>query len=121
MIVGRTLYSVPYLLIGKRLDARATAAAVEFYLDGELVKTHLFQPRGRRTDWPTCPSTRPRSSCAPRLVPIPGRAGLPGVRDAGRRPAVGERPVPLRQVQGVLQLCQRYGDALLEAACALAL
>src|SRR5207237_1856833 len=53
--VGRTLYSVPYRLIGKRLDARATAAMVQFFLDGELVKTHVFQPRGRRTDWAGLP------------------------------------------------------------------
>jgi hypothetical protein len=37
VVVGRTLYSVPYRLIGKRLDARATATSVEFYLDGEGV------------------------------------------------------------------------------------
>ena len=30
VVVGRTLYSVPWRLIGKRLDARATAAMVEF-------------------------------------------------------------------------------------------
>ena len=48
-------YSVPYRLIGKRLDAWATAAMVEFYLDGELVKTHAFQLRGRRTDWADLP------------------------------------------------------------------
>ena len=55
LLVGRTLYSVPWRLIGKRLDARATAAMVEFYLDGELVKTHPFTPRGRRTDWADLP------------------------------------------------------------------
>jgi hypothetical protein len=53
--VGRTLYSVPWRLIGKRLDVRATATMVEFYLDGELVKTHVLQPRGRRTDWADLP------------------------------------------------------------------
>ena len=55
VIVGGTLYSVPWRLIGKRLDARATAGMVEFYLDGQLVKTHAFQPRGRRTDWADLP------------------------------------------------------------------
>src|SRR5215472_2630196 len=55
VVVGRTLYSVPWRLIGKRLDARATAAAVELFLDGELVKTHVFTPRGRRTDWADLP------------------------------------------------------------------
>jgi len=67
-VVGRTLYSVPYRLIGKRLDARATAGMVEFYLDGELVKTHVFTPRGRRTDWADLPELmwNQRCGCQPR-------------------------------------------------------
>ena len=28
---------------------------MEFYLAGELVKTHVPQPRGRRTDWADLP------------------------------------------------------------------
>jgi hypothetical protein len=32
--VGRTLYSLPYRLIGVRLDARATAATVQFFVAG---------------------------------------------------------------------------------------
>jgi hypothetical protein len=41
--VGRTLYSLPYRLIGCHLDARATRQVVQFFLDGELVKTHPYQ------------------------------------------------------------------------------
>ena len=119
-MVGRTLYSVPYRLIGKRLDARATAAMVEFYLDGELVKTHLFQPRaGGAPTGPTCPSTRPGSSCAPRSW-CQSQAGMVGPACAA---LVGEllsvnALFRLRQAQGVLRLGQRHGDARLEAACA---
>src|SRR6266568_987861 len=39
--VGRTLYSVPWRHIGKTLDARSTAAMVQLFLGGELVKTHV--------------------------------------------------------------------------------
>src|SRR5262249_57311706 len=53
--VGRTLYSLPYRLIGQQLDARATPRLVEFFADGQLVKTHAFQARGRRTDWADLP------------------------------------------------------------------
>src|SRR6266704_3197751 len=91
----------PWRLTGTRLDARATAAMVEFYLDGELVKTHPFQPRGRRTDWADLPGhkagfymrtdLRPRrgnlvrADAAPRrerrldrgLQPPPAALGLP--------------------------------------------
>lgn len=56
--VGAALYSLPYHLIGQRLDARASAATVQFYLDGELVKTHPSQAKGRRTDWADLPQGR---------------------------------------------------------------
>lgn len=56
--VGKTLYSVPWRLIGKHLDARATAQVVQFYSDGELVKTHPAQARGRRTDWADLPEEK---------------------------------------------------------------
>ena len=122
VIVGRTLYSVPYRLIGKRLDVRATAAAVEFYLDGELVKTHLFQPRGRRTDWADLPEHK-TGFFMRTPVWCQSQAGLVGpacatlVADLLSVNALFR----LRQVQGVLRLGQRYGDARLEAACARAL
>ena len=71
--VGRTLYSLPYRLIGRHVDARATAVVVQFYLDGELVKTHPFQARGRRTDRPICPNISSGSSCATRRGVLPRR------------------------------------------------
>jgi transposase len=122
LLVGRTLYSVPYRLIGKRLDARATATSVEFYLDGELVKTHVFIPRGRRTDWADLPEHK-----AGFFMRTPAwchaQAGLVG---PGCATLVGELLAVnalfrLRQAQGVLRLGQRYGDGRLEAACARAL
>ena len=121
-LVGRTLYSVPYRLIGTRLDARATAAMVELFLDGELVKTHPFQPRGRRTDWADLPEhktgffMRTPAWCH-------AQAGMVGPACAtlvGELLAVNAL-FRLRQAQGVLRLGQRHGDARLEAACARAL
>ncbi len=117
--VGRTLYSLPYWLIGQRLDARATGTVVEFYLNGALVKTHPFQPRGRRTDWADLPEhksgffMRTPAWCQ-------AQAALVGPAcDA----LVGELLTVnalfrLRQAQGVLRLGQRHGDGRLEAACA---
>ena len=120
--VGRTLYSVPYRLIGKRLDVRATAAMVEFYLDGELVKTHVFAPRGRRTDWADLPEhktgffMRTPAWCQAQA----GMAGPACAALVGELLAVNAL-FRLRQAQGVLRLGQRYGDGRLEAACARAL
>jgi transposase len=120
--VGRTLYSVPYRLIGRQLDARATGTIVEFYDDGQLVKTHPFQPRGRRTDWADLPEhktgffMRTPAWCAAQAQLVgPACAALTGellsVNALFR----------LRQAQGVLRLGQKHGDARLEAACRRAL
>ncbi|MFE4518270.1 IS21 family transposase, partial [Kitasatospora sp. NPDC056783] len=48
--VGHTLYSVPWKLIGRRVDVRSTATMVQVFHDGELVKTHAALEQGKRTD-----------------------------------------------------------------------
>jgi len=120
--VGRTLYSLPYRLIGVQLDARATPRVVEFFLDGQLVKTHPFQARGRRTDWADLPEQkagffmRTPVWCRSQAVLVgPACDAL-----AGELLSVNAL-FRLRQVQGVLRLGQRHGDARLEAACARAI
>jgi len=113
---------VPYRLIGRRLDVRATGTLVEFYDDGQLVKTHTFVPRGRRTDWADLPEhktgffMRTPVWCA-------SQAQLAGPACAA---LVGEllsvnALFRLRQAQGVLRLGLKHGDARLEAACRRAL
>ncbi|MGA3221031.1 MAG: IS21 family transposase [Acidimicrobiales bacterium] len=116
--VGATLYSLPYRLIGTRLDARATSAAVQFFLVGELVKTHPFQAKGRRTDWADLPQERvgffmrnPNWCRAQAAVVGPACDAL-----VGELLALNAL-FRLRQAQGVLRFSQRYGDDRLEAAC----
>lgn len=48
--VGRTLYSVPWKLTGRKVDVRSTASMVQVFHDGELVKTHAALDQGKRTD-----------------------------------------------------------------------
>jgi len=48
--VGRTLYSVPWRLICRKVDVRSTATMVQVFLDGALVKTHAALDQGKRTD-----------------------------------------------------------------------
>ncbi|MEV6029475.1 IS21 family transposase, partial [Streptomyces sp. NPDC052036] len=48
--VGRTLYSVPWKLIGRRVDVRSTATMMQVFHEGELVKTHTALEQGKRTD-----------------------------------------------------------------------
>ena len=120
--IGKTLYSVPYRLIGSRLDARATGELVQLFLHGELIKTHPYQERGRRTDWADLPQERigffMRTPAWCRI-----QAGIVGPAcDA----LIGELLslnvlFRLRQAQGVLRLSERYGALRLEAACRRAL
>ena len=37
--VGKTIYSIPWRLIGQRLHARSTATMVQFFHNGTLVAT----------------------------------------------------------------------------------
>jgi hypothetical protein len=122
VMVGRPLYSVPWRLIGRRLDARATAAMAEFYLDGELVKTHVFIPRGRRTGWADLPGHKGGF-----FMPTPAwcqsqaaMAGPACAALAGELLAVNAL-FRLRQARGVLRPGQRHGDGRPGAACARAL
>ncbi len=121
-MVGRTLYSLPWRLIGVRLDARATPATVQFFVDSELVKTHPFQAKGRRTDWADLPPERigffmrtPAWCRTQAAVVGPGCEAL-----VGELLSVNAL-FRLRQAQGVLRLGQRDGDGRLEAACRRAL
>jgi transposase len=116
--VGRTLYSLAWRLIGVQLDARATASTVQFFRGGELVKTHPFQAKGRRTDWADLPPERigffmrTPTWCRTQAAMVgPACDAL-----VGELLAVNAL-FRLRQAQGVLRLGQRHGDDRLEAAC----
>jgi len=121
--VGGALYSVPFRLIGARLDVRVTEAMVSIYEDHEIVKSHARVGKGRRsTDWQDYPEAkaaffmRTPSWCRRRAKEIgPATtdliAGLLGVQALHR----------LRSAQGVVHLADTYGAARLELACALAI
>lgn len=120
--VGRTLYSLPWRHIGARVDARATGATVQFFINGELVKTHSFQAKGRKTDWADLPPERigffmrtPAWCRSQAAVVGPACEAL-----IGELLAVNAL-FRLRQAQGVLRLGERHGDRRLEAACQRAL
>jgi transposase len=120
--VGRTLYSVPYRLVGRRLDARATPNKVEIFDNGALVKTHPAQARGRRTDWADLPEERIGF-----FMRTPAWCRAQAAVNGPATEALIEELLSvnvlfrLRQAQGVLRLGQRHGFARLEAACRRAL
>ncbi|MFE9444588.1 hypothetical protein ACFYO2_37695 [Streptomyces sp. NPDC006602] len=56
--VGRTLYSVPWKLIGRKVDVRPTATMIQVFHDGQLVETHPALDQGKRTDKSDYPPER---------------------------------------------------------------
>nr|WP_307816628.1 IS21 family transposase [Streptomyces sp. CRPSP2-6A1] len=81
--VGRTLYSVPWKLIGRRVDVRSTATMVQIFQEGVLVKTHAALEQGKRTDKNDYP---PEKIAFQMRTPIwcRGQASQVGAMPAGR-------------------------------------
>jgi hypothetical protein len=122
--IGKALYSVPSVLLGAHLQARADAALVKLFHHGQLVKVHPRQrPGGRATDPNDLPSERTGYAMRDldRLVAAAARHGGSVGIYAQR---LLEVPLPwtrMRQVYRLLGLTRRYGAAAVEAACARAL
>lgn len=120
----RTLYSVPFALVGKRLWLRATDGQVSIFEDYRLVATH---PRGRKLGMrftvgahlpPEAQAffLQDRAWCAKQAAAIgPACAEFIAQLLADR---IVER---LRAAQALLRLAKSYGTERLEAACARAL
>ncbi|MFI0156060.1 IS21 family transposase [Streptomyces lydicus] len=120
--VGRTLYSVPWKLIGRRVDVRSTATVVQVFHDGDLVKTHAALDQGKRTDKNDYP---PEKIAFQMRTPMWCRTQASQVGDACREVIDQLLEVNalyrLRAAQGVLGLRKKYGDRRLESACTKAL
>jgi transposase len=118
----RHYYSVPYQLVGKRVDIRATATVVEAFHNGRRVASHLrSHARGRFT---TDPAHRPDSHrryaqwSPSRLVRWAEKIGphtAAVVEEVMRR-----RPHPeqgFRSCLGLIRLADRYSPERLDLAC----
>jgi hypothetical protein len=120
--VGRTLCSVPWKLIGRRVDVRSTQTMVQVFQDGELVKTHAALEQGKRTDRTDYP---PETIAFQMRTPIWCRSQAPEVGDACREVIDQLLEVNalyrLQAAQGVLGLKKKYSETRLEAACARAI
>jgi transposase len=121
--VDGALYSVPWRLVGRRVDVRSTPRLVEVFAGGELVKTHVRAQRGRRhTDWGDYPPEkvafleRTPAWCRQRAAD----AG-PHVGQLVAELLAGHAQHHLRAAQGVLRLAERYDAGRLDAACQRAL
>ncbi|MFI6743836.1 Mu transposase domain-containing protein [Nonomuraea sp. NPDC050451] len=120
--VGRTLYSVPWKLIGRRVDVRCTATMVQIFSDGTLVKTHAALEQGKRTDHNDYP---PEKIAFQMRTPVWCRTQADQIGQPCRQVVDHLLEVNalyrLRAAQGVVGLAAKYGETRLEAACAKAL
>ena len=117
--VAKTLYSVPYQYVGKKVDVKLGSQVVEIYLDYELIKTHTRGESGRRiTDWNDYP---PEKAAFFQRTPqwYRHKASLvgPSTREAIDSLLEEHASHRLRQCQGILRLAETYGKKRLEQAC----
>ena len=120
--VEKVLYSVPWRHIGKTADVRITGSMVQFFIGGQLVKTHPRKERGKQTDFGDYPPEkiafhmRTPQWCRKKAAEIgPACERLIGELLAGN---VLYR---LRSAQGVIGLADRHDPGRLETACATAI
>ena len=120
--VGKVLYSVPWRHIGKTADVRVTDTMVQFFIGGELVKTHPRRSWGKQTDFGDYPPEkiafhmRTPAWCRKQAAAV-GPACEQVIADLLADNALYR----LRAAQGVVGLADRHDPSRLEAACAKAI
>lgn len=122
--VERALYSAPTALLHKTVDVRIDKTTVRIYFGNELIKVHPRKPPGKRS---TDPSHYPAGKADYAMRSVDSVR----TRSAQLGPSIGafaerllEGPLPwakMRQAYGLLRLCDRYGAARVDAACARAI
>jgi transposase len=120
--VGKVLYSLPWRHIGKTADVRVTDTMVQFFIGGELVKTHPRKSWGKQTDFGDYPPEkiafhmRTPAWCRKQAATV-GPACEQVIADLLADNALYR----LRAAQGVVGLADRHDRSRLEAACAKAI
>jgi transposase len=120
--VDKVLYSVPWRHIGKTADVRITGSMVQFFIGGELVKSHPRKVRGKQTDFADYP---PEKIAFHMRTPAWCRRKAAVIGPACEQ-LIGELLADnalyrLRAAQGVIGLADKHDPGRLEAACAKAI
>jgi transposase len=120
--VDKVLYSVPWRHIGKTADVRLTATMVQFFIGGQLVKSHPRKARGKQTDFGDYP---PEKIAFHMRTPQWCRRQAAGIGPSCEY-LIGELLADnalyrLRAAQGVISLADKHDPGRLEAACAKAI
>jgi len=120
--VGKVLYSIPWRHIGKTADVRVTATMVQFFIGGELVKTHPRKEWGKQTDFGDYP---PEKIAFHMRTPVWCRKQAAQIGPACQQVIAGlltdNALYRLRSAQGVIGLGDKHHPGRLEAACAKAI
>lgn len=120
--VGKSLYSVPWRHIGRRVDARETPTVVQIFDNGELIATHGRRPAGKSTDLSHYP---PEKIAFAMRTPVWCRSQAVDIGPSCVAVIGGLLEVNalfrLRAAQGVLGLAGKHGADRLEKACARAI
>ena len=114
-------YSVPYLLVGKTVDARVTTDGVEVFYKGKRVASHMrLKGRGK---WSTHDEHMPPHHLAIKKLPSSVREWLESkigdtlilarkIYSQEKHPACS-----IRRISGLMSLERKYGVEALEQAC----
>jgi transposase len=116
-------YSVPYQLVGQRVDVRLTASTIEVFHSARRVASHVrsYLPGRHTTDPAHMPDSHRRHAewTPSRIIAWAQRTGP---ATAGLAEAIlSARPHPeqgYRSCLGIIRLADRYGTERVEAACA---
>jgi len=116
------LYSLPWRHIGQTADVRVTESMVQFFIGGELVKTHPRKAWGKQADFGDYP---PEKIAFHMRTPAWCRRQARGIGPACEQVITellaDNALYRLRAAQGVVGLADRHDPSRLEAACARAL
>ena len=118
----QALYSVPSSLCppGQKVEARVDSKLVRIYHRGQLIKTHVRQPRGgRATDHDDYPAELSAyTTRAPDRIKSKAAELGPAVSEFAERLFDGPLPwAKVRQGHKLLRLGERYTAQRLDAAC----
>lgn len=115
---GGARYSVPYRLVGKRLDVRLGETLVAIYDGADLVTSHVRRERGRATRLDHYPdAAQAFLRFTPQVCMQSAEAMGPVTARLVRERLEVHALHNLREVQAILRLAQRYDVARLERAC----
>lgn len=122
--VLKSLYSVPTRFIGKSVRVRADRRTVRIYLRTELIKTHPRMAVGKRSTDPNDYPQHLRGYAMRSVDALLARANERGEHVSLFAQRLLGGPLPwttMRQGYELLRLCDRHGDARVDALCKRAL